>query len=326
MLALPFGDDEGNVVLSSYTLHPEYFRKVEPAGFYFEELVRKKLNADIPSDFLLNGENDDEKIEEETEEYWWETEYKLKSGKENLVLTNKEGDNYYAILGIEDLFLSATVDDIRKAYKRLALIYHPDKNKENLSLTKEDSNETDANEEKIFNREKSKDEESSNNKNNNSNNENENQEGEKKLTEEEKKKMEINNKWLKIKDAYDTMLDEEKRKKYDSTFEFDDRIPEDESVNEKEFFLEYGPIFMKNAIWSKRKPIPKLGDMNTPIEKVKRFYKFWFNFNSWRDFSTEGEYNLDGNLKLFHMLYLFFKFLSFYLLTNFMFYHLNSDE
>merc|ERR1712004_866591 len=82
---------------------------------------------------------------------------------------------------------------------------------------------------------------------------------EKKLTEQEKKKLEINNKWLQIKDAYDTLLDPEKRKKYDSTFEFDETIPEDLKVNDRQFFLNYGPVFMKNAIWSKRKPIPKLG-------------------------------------------------------------------
>lgn len=289
MLALPLGDNEGKSVLSSFTLHPEYFRKVEPAGFYFEELVKRKLNADIPSDFVMDGENDDEKIEEETEEYWWEKEFRAQSGKENLTFTSKETDNYYAILGIEDLFLNATADDIRRAYKRLALIYHPDKNKENLSLTK-DENEAENSEEAG----ESKAEENNKASNNDANN-NEDGEGEKKLTEEEKIKLEINNKWLKIKDAYDTLLDEEKRKKYDSTFEFDDRIPEDEQVNEKEFFMEYGPVFLKNAIWSKKKPIPKLGDMNTPIEKVKRFYKFWYNFNSWRDFSTEGEYNLEGN-------------------------------
>jgi len=286
MLTLPLGDSDGKVILSSYTLHPEYFRKVEPAGFYFEELVKKKLNPNIPSDFVLD-DNDDDKIEEETEEYWWEKDYREKSGKENLNLTNKEGDNYYAILGIEDLFLNATVDDIRKAYKRVALIYHPDKNQDNLSLIREENaDENTESENKIF--DSSKREEKKNEIKDLDN------PVPKKLTEEEKKKLEINNKWLKIKDAYDTLLDEEKRKKYDSTFEFDDKIPEDEDVPEKEFFLEFGPVFMKNAIWSKKKPIPKLGDIDTPIEKVKRFYKFWYNFQSWRDFSAEGEYNLDG--------------------------------
>jgi len=282
MLALPEGDQDGKVIFSSYTLHPEFFRKVEPAGYYFEELVKKKLNADIPSDFIIDGENDDEKIEEDLEELWWEKEYKEKSGKENLISSNKEAENFYAILGIEDLFLYATSDDVRKAYKRLALIYHPDKNKDNLSLN---SNDNQVEEEGNTDESKNKSNKDLIDLDTNP---------EKKLTEEDKKKIEINNKWLKIKEAYETLLDEDKRKKYDSTFEFDDRIPEDDEVDEKEFFLEYGPVFMKNAIWSKKKPIPKLGDINTPMDKVKRFYKFWYNFNSWRDFSTEGEYNLEG--------------------------------
>ena len=33
--------------------------------------------------------------------------------------------------------------------------------------------------------------------------------------------------------------------------------------------------------------------MNTPLDKVKKFYKFWSNFQSWRDFSVEGEYDLE---------------------------------
>jgi hypothetical protein len=66
---------------------------------------------------------------------------------------------------------------------------------------------------------------------------------------------------------------------------------------------------MKNAIWSKRKPIPKIGDMNTPIEKVKRFYKFWFNFVTWRDFAAEGEYNLEGKILLFDY-FIFFTLLK----------------
>ena len=226
------------------------------------------------------------------------------------------------MLGIEDLFLKANENDIRKAYKRVALIYHPDKNKENISLQESGDSNNNNNNDNINNekeKEKEKENENENEENfknlikgkNKENKEKENKEKEKSsttineaenctnlsdkiLTEEEKKKLDINNKWLKIKDAYDTLLDPEKRKKYDSTFEFDETIPEDEKLNERDFFLSYGPVFMKNAIWSKKKPIPKLGDMNTPIEKVKRFYKFWFNFVSWRDFIAEGEYNLEG--------------------------------
>ena len=193
------------------------------------------------------------------------------------------------MLGIEELFLNATENDIRKAYKRVALIYHPDKNKDNISLQQEEnSNADEENSDSLTGKNKEKEVKTIGEEENCTNL------TDKKLTEDEKRKLEINNKWLKIKEPYDTLLDPEKKKKYDSTFEFDETIPEDEKVNENEFFLNYGPVFMKNGIWSKRKPIPKLGDMNTPIEKVKRFYKFWFNFMSWRDFTAEGEYNLEG--------------------------------
>jgi DnaJ family protein C protein 2 len=63
--------------------------------------------------------------------------------------------------------------------------------------------------------------------------------------------------------------------------------------SEKTFFSEFGPCYLKNSIWSEKKRIPKLGDMNTPLEKVKQFYRFWSNFKTWRDFSIEGEYNLE---------------------------------
>jgi len=293
MFALPLGDNFENQIIKSFTLSDDYFKIVEPAGRPFEELVKKRLQQQSKNiqDFLGGDDltEDDFKVEEDLEELWWEKEHKEKSEKDNKIFTSKE-DNYYAILGIEELFLNATENDIRKAYKRVALIYHPDKNKENISLQEGENKDEEENDSKI----KEKEKESSTTINEEENCTNL---SDKKLTEEEKKKLEINNKWLKIKDAYDTLLDPEKRKKYDSTFEFDETIPEDKKLSERDFFLNYGPVFMKNAIWSKRKPIPKIGDMNTPIEKVKRFYKFWFNFVSWRDFTAEGEYNLEGKIK-----------------------------
>ena len=98
---------------------------------------------------------------------------------------------------------------------------------------------------------------------------------------------------MKLKEAYDTLIDPEKRKKYDSTIVFDDSIPEDKEYTEKDFFTTFGPVFLNNGIWSKKKPVPKLGDMQSPLQKVKLFYKFWHNFQSWRDFSVEGEYDLE---------------------------------
>ena len=46
-------------------------------------------------------------------------------------------------------------------------------------------------------------------------------------------------------------------------------------------------------MWAKKKPTPNLGDLNTPIAEVKKFYKYWDNFESWREFSQYDEYDLN---------------------------------
>jgi DnaJ family protein C protein 2 len=272
MFALPEGDGIDNVVFSSFTLSEHYFRKVEPAGVTFEAYAEKKLRKGVDlEDFVHSKIGANEVIEEDTEEYEWERIYKEKvnNSNESMLFSGKE--NYYSILGLEELFLNAGPEDIKRAYKKLALRYHPDKNQDNIALNSEDA--------EILTKAS------------------ENGEQLRVLTEEERKKKEINQKWLRIKEAYETLLDTDKRKKYDSTFEFDNTIPdEEEKFTEQDFFLAYGPCFLKNSIWSKRKPIPKIGDMKTPIERVKKFYQFWFNFESWRDFSVEGEYNLEGKI------------------------------
>ena len=98
--------------------------------------------------------------------------------------------------------------------------------------------------------------------------------------------------WLKVQIAYETLTDPDKRKKYDSTTKFDDSIPE-ELVDINKFFEIFGPVFQRNSIWSVKKNIPLIGNLNTPIKDVYKFYDFWDNFESWRDFSVYDEYNLD---------------------------------
>ena len=42
------------------------------------------------------------------------------------------------------------------------------------------------------------------------------------------------------------------------------------------------------------KPVPDLGNAETPIETVEAFYSYWINFDSWRDFTGKGaEYRPD---------------------------------
>ena len=280
------GDNEPNKIISPFSLCPELVKVVEPVGEAFEKIVIQVYGDDNSEESENEEEGGDKIIEEDTTEYDWEKEYKERESKKKNRDLFSNGYNYYKILGLEDKFLSSKEEDFRKAYKKMALIYHPDKNKDNKGLPgvseeqiKEEVKKDREKEMEITNNE-NKDEDK--NKNNN------------KISEEDEQiNREINKKWLKLKEAYETLSDPEKRKKYDSTYVFDDTIPEDIEYNEKEFFIEFGPIFLKNSIWSKKKPVPKIGDMNTPIDKVKKFYKFWRNFQSWRDFSVEGEYDLE---------------------------------
>jgi DnaJ-class molecular chaperone len=45
--------------------------------------------------------------------------------------------------------------------------------------------------------------------------------------------------WLKVQLAHETLIDDTKRKKYDSSLPFDDSLPsKDDFKNEKEFYAE----------------------------------------------------------------------------------------
>ena len=287
------GDNEPNKIISKFCICSELSKVVEPAGAAFEKIVIQVYGGEISEESEDEEEKNEIKIEEDNIEYEWEKEYKEKEAKKNIKDLFSNGYNYYKILGLEDKFLNSKEEDFRKAYKKMAIIYHPDKNKENKSLQgvsdeqiKEEIKKDLEKENKLGNEENNEDKKK---KKKTGNNNNENKISE----EEEQKNREINKKWLKLKEAYDTLIDPEKRKKYDSTIVFDDSIPEDKEYTEKDFFTTFGPVFLNNGIWSKKKPVPKLGDMQSPLQKVKLFYKFWHNFQSWRDFSVEGEYDLE---------------------------------
>ena len=278
------GDNETNKIISKFSLCSELSKVIEPAGIAFEKIVIQVYGGEISEESEDEEEKNEIIIEEDNIEYEWEKEYKEKESKKNIKDIFSNGYNYYKILGLEDKFLNSKEEDFRKAYKKMAIIYHPDKNKENKSLQGVSDEQIKEEIKKDLEKENKNNEEEDNKNINNENKINK---------EEEQRNREINKKWLKLKEAYDTLSDPEKRKKYDSTIIFDDSIPEDKSYTEKNFFSTFGPVFLRNGIWSKKKPVPKLGDMQSPLQKVKLFYKFWHNFQSWRDFSVEGEYDLE---------------------------------
>ncbi|GAB2277702.1 hypothetical protein Dimus_012405 [Dionaea muscipula] len=105
------------------------------------------------------------------------------------------------------------------------------------------------------------------------------------------KKDEIENHFKAIQEAYEVLNDPPRRRIYDSTDEFDDKIPTD--CAPQDFFIVFGPAFMRNGRWSVSQPIPFLGDEKTPLKEVDRFYDFWYSFRSWREFPHADEFDLE---------------------------------
>ncbi|PRQ47376.1 putative transcription factor MYB/SANT family [Rosa chinensis] len=71
----------------------------------------------------------------------------------------------------------------------------------------------------------------------------------------------------------------------------DDEIPSDCAPGD--FFKVFGPAFERNARWSAKKPVPGLGNERTPMEEVDKFYEFWYSFKSSRDFTGTYQYKRD---------------------------------
>lgn len=154
-----------------------------------------------------------------------EREQKANDGNLLKISEDLKGKDLYELLQIEAM---ATSEDIKKAYRKLALTYHPDK------MTN--------------------------------------------ATEKQKQHFVL------IQEAFDIISDPVKRRRYESNLKFDDSTPSDLRKGYADNFFEvFGPVFKRNARWSSKPRVPELGDAETPIEEVKRFYDFWRDFDSWRD-------------------------------------------
>ena len=166
-----------------------------------------------------------------------EFEKKRKTKTKEQIEAEALAGDLYGLLGLEDKKSEAGENDINKAYKKLALMYHPDKLGDKYT--------------------------------------------------EKMKQM-----WLKIQDAYDTLSDPAKRRKYDSSLPFDEDIPSEDDFDDEDFYEVFSKVFSLNSKWAIKKPVPNLGDENTPLSEVKKFYKYWENFKSWREFSQYDEYDI----------------------------------
>lgn len=89
--------------------------------------------------------------------------------------------------------------------------------------------------------------------------------------------------------AWETLGSQAKRRSYDSVDPyFNDSLP-DEKDCRNNFYEVLGKAFKENSRWSVKKPVPRLGGLFTPREKVEQFYSFWYDFDSWREYSYLDE-------------------------------------
>ena len=93
--------------------------------------------------------------------------------------------------------------------------------------------------------------------------------------------------YLAVQKAFNTLMDPQKRRAYDSLCDFDESIPSGkekilqhsfkdvggtgENNGGVSFYQLYGPIFERNARFSIRTPVPELGDESTPMDTVYDF-------------------------------------------------------
>lgn len=250
-------DSQESQIFSGWGRPEGCVKHIEQVGKAYEKLkvkyntLRERMEKGVSAQF--ESDEDEEKKDEQcsdckktpcscdaeepqqrNDEYEKKRKHKTKAEIEREAL---ELGDLYGLLGLGEKTHEATENEINRAYKRMALKYHPDKKGDNF-------------------------------------------------TDEDKAH------WLKLQSAYETLSDPLKKKKYDSSLPFDDSLPDEKNVDDKNFFQELGRTFLRNAMWSKKKPVPDIGDENTPIELVKKFYKFWDNFESWREFSQFDEYDV----------------------------------
>ena len=237
-------------IMASMTLRT---RKVEPVGHLYQSYYQNhqaNMTGAYKKDDSLEGSpmkeaqmkeesEDDEatKLDAAAEAKLKEAMNKKRKQKQQSSLGDLSKKNHYELLLLEDA--TASEDQIKKSFRKLSLIYHPDKYEEG------------------------------------------------KYNESAKAK------WLQLGSAYETLMDKDKRRIYDSTMEFDDSIPDATLGPNDDFYDLWGPVFKRNQYWSTdQKKVVPFGDDSTPIKKVISFYNFWEGFVSWRDFKMDDEYDV----------------------------------
>ena len=108
-----------------------------------------------------------------------------------------------------------------------------------------------------------------------------------------------------IQKAFETLTDRTKRRQYDSCdFAADVPLPAKKDAGSYDFFEAWTPVFESEARFSKKKPVPKLGNMESSKKEVEDFYSFWHRFDSWRTFEFLDEEAPDDSSNRDHKRYI----------------------
>ncbi|KAL7067722.1 DnaJ domain-containing protein [Cryptosporidium serpentis] len=166
----------------------------------------------------------------------------------------KEPKTLYDKLGILEV---SDTKEIKKAYRKLVLAYHPDKQKNKASLDTTKISDDNISSESCL--------------------------------------KSSSDPFLAIQEAYEILSNPILKQSYDSALPFDESIPTSytgEKGNFEIFKSTFEPVFKRNSHWSLNKPVPSLGNLDETLEKVESFYRFWRSFQTCRDFSIHYEYDI----------------------------------